>query len=486
MASPIAPSVNAATEAALRGRWLSYCGQATAAAATTWAASGGSSSGQAKLIQTTTTAAPAVGASDRIPSDERDGETPDGTCKRWWDVIATMYDGEPQRRYHRLSHLDEMFGFVDAIGGHFSPTGGADAVVAPAIFFHDIVYDPQQGGGANERQSARLWEEFAAEAEVAPAVIAAVSHYIECTITHKADPIPGPWPVVVSRGKREKGGGLGTPLCCAGPMKAMGGRVGGIGYRSSVLISSLSSLRGATEAAVGAPGVDSSDLALFLDIDMAILGKDPKGKLLDILSCIALSSLSSPHPLFPQSQHLCPVCHLRLDANVAVKATVFWRDGTVSRKKPTHVPFLIRPCQVTLSTRGKSEASTFITPSPPTARGALPSWPRFSRTRSTLPRSSAIVLRRRRAKTLLRKPVVCLPVCLSVNQSLMITPCPLPLPFPSPPFPLRSPPPPAQGNRDAARPNQRHPLCGRGGPRWPFGIISDGGATTTCTNTVMV
>lgn len=153
---------------------------------------------------------------------------PSDSSARWWGTIVQRYN-EPQRAYHTVNHLYELFcqlyrvvgvynymfeedmltalGHAEAQltggkGGSTSttalfvpPSRGAHAVgdsdtttavgprvgqylsspffspvaVALTIFFHDIIYDPKAASGVNEEASALLFEEFCRECETAGA-----------------------------------------------------------------------------------------------------------------------------------------------------------------------------------------------------------------------------------------------------------------------------------------------------------------------------
>uniref|UniRef100_A0A7S4VSM3 Cytidyltransferase-like domain-containing protein n=1 Tax=Alexandrium monilatum TaxID=311494 RepID=A0A7S4VSM3_9DINO len=78
---------------------------------------------------------------------------------RWWQVIKVRYSGKG-RAYHTLEHLGEIFEYYDQHSSKFSDT----TAVILAIFFHDVVYDPQLGSPKNEKESAVLFERFGQEA----------------------------------------------------------------------------------------------------------------------------------------------------------------------------------------------------------------------------------------------------------------------------------------------------------------------------------
>ena len=63
--------------------------------------------------------------------------------------LASLY-AEEHRKYHNMTHIDRMLGWLDA-------TGGRNDSVELAIWFHDAVYDPL--GKDNEAKSARFFTE---------------------------------------------------------------------------------------------------------------------------------------------------------------------------------------------------------------------------------------------------------------------------------------------------------------------------------------
>ncbi|CAE7642679.1 coaD [Symbiodinium sp. CCMP2592] len=113
--------------------------------------------------------------------------SPADTAK-WWQTLETRH-GEPQRFYHTLSHLAEMFGYFDE---HTASIEDA-ASVGLAIFFHDVIYNPRAGSPQNEKDSADLFDIFAQEALPAGAppghqkglLASKVRRWIEQTAHHK-------------------------------------------------------------------------------------------------------------------------------------------------------------------------------------------------------------------------------------------------------------------------------------------------------------
>lgn len=72
--------------------------------------------------------------------------------------LASLY-AEDHRKYHNMSHIDRMLGWLDATGE------GIDSMEL-AIWFHDAVYDPL--GKDNEARSARFFMEHFGSSVSAP------------------------------------------------------------------------------------------------------------------------------------------------------------------------------------------------------------------------------------------------------------------------------------------------------------------------------
>ena len=138
----------------------------------------------------------------------------------WWGEVLSRYS-EPQRRYHNVQHLTELFAHADHVAidyerilfhyrknlhlGGGGPTGAASSLsaaspvlagdaspffsahsIALIIFFHDIIYDPKAHSGDNEERSALLFEDFCSKSEAASlqAVQPHVSSVIRATKNH--------------------------------------------------------------------------------------------------------------------------------------------------------------------------------------------------------------------------------------------------------------------------------------------------------------
>jgi predicted metal-dependent HD superfamily phosphohydrolase len=63
---------------------------------------------------------------------------------------------EPQRHYHRLTHLVELFWALDELENAGEIDADQALLCRVAGWFHDAVYDPTAGAGVNEADSAWL------------------------------------------------------------------------------------------------------------------------------------------------------------------------------------------------------------------------------------------------------------------------------------------------------------------------------------------
>ena len=109
------------------------------------------------------------------------------------DRLVEAYD-RPQRGYHNVEHLEEMFGRIDAIlrateDGLGSHGIDHDAVLL-AAWFHDAVYDAE---GDNEERSARLAVQELTDAGCQTQIVDEVARLVRLTATHQvaADDLAG-------------------------------------------------------------------------------------------------------------------------------------------------------------------------------------------------------------------------------------------------------------------------------------------------------
>ncbi len=99
---------------------------------------------------------------------------------RVFKLLVAAYT-QPDRHYHNLNHLDQIFVILD----RFSDLANPNAVYL-AAWFHDFIYDPQAAD--NEIQSARAAEDLLVNLGASPATIDRVSSLILATNGHKVDP----------------------------------------------------------------------------------------------------------------------------------------------------------------------------------------------------------------------------------------------------------------------------------------------------------
>ncbi|XP_054708028.1 uncharacterized protein LOC129217718 [Uloborus diversus] len=105
----------------------------------------------------------------------------------WWNVIEEELS-KPSRKYHTFSHLQSMFCHMESVSNEIDDK----RAVSYAIFFHDLVYDPQKQD--NEEQSIELFRKFAQESglgedtdlmnKVIEMIAASQAH---CTEVHKEE-----------------------------------------------------------------------------------------------------------------------------------------------------------------------------------------------------------------------------------------------------------------------------------------------------------
>lgn len=93
----------------------------------------------------------------------------------------------PGRAYHSTRHLVELFWALEEL----TEAGEVDAGDAPLLrvagWFHDAVYDPTAGAGANERESAALARRELEALGAAEAVVAEVERLVLLTVDHRAE-----------------------------------------------------------------------------------------------------------------------------------------------------------------------------------------------------------------------------------------------------------------------------------------------------------
>lgn len=85
---------------------------------------------------------------------------------KWFEKLSKNH-GDPQRHYHTLMHLEEIFLYLDLlkqkqfIEEGIPMTAFDDEAIVLATFFHDAIYDVQSS--TNEEDSAELFREYVRE-----------------------------------------------------------------------------------------------------------------------------------------------------------------------------------------------------------------------------------------------------------------------------------------------------------------------------------
>jgi predicted metal-dependent HD superfamily phosphohydrolase len=92
---------------------------------------------------------------------------------------------EPQRHYHRLAHLVELFWALDELEDAGEINAGSMPLARVAGWFHDAVYDPAAGSGANEAESAWLATDTLTGLGVASASVRTVESLVALTAGHE-------------------------------------------------------------------------------------------------------------------------------------------------------------------------------------------------------------------------------------------------------------------------------------------------------------
>jgi predicted metal-dependent HD superfamily phosphohydrolase len=101
------------------------------------------------------------------------------------DLLARW--NEPARRYHTTTHLVEMFRALEMLEDHGQIDDRQCSVARVAAWFHDAVYDPSAGPGANEADSAELAVDTLRQLGVAGDDVDTVDRLIRLTARHDTD-----------------------------------------------------------------------------------------------------------------------------------------------------------------------------------------------------------------------------------------------------------------------------------------------------------
>ena len=123
---------------------------------------------------------------------------------RWFNKLCDLHS-EPDRYYHTLCHLEEMFALVDILLTQLkedlskhSSCDGIDfnlytGIVHQSIFFHDAIYNAKSA--TNEEDSAALFKQFAQELSeavddsltISKEIVMIIDKFIIATKSHVLD-----------------------------------------------------------------------------------------------------------------------------------------------------------------------------------------------------------------------------------------------------------------------------------------------------------
>ncbi len=93
--------------------------------------------------------------------NERQQAHLDAQSQSWLEKILQLYS-EPHRAYHNMTHVQDVIASLDFLkDGVNAPTAEEEAILILAAFFHDVIYNPKSS--TNEKDSADLFLQFATE-----------------------------------------------------------------------------------------------------------------------------------------------------------------------------------------------------------------------------------------------------------------------------------------------------------------------------------
>jgi predicted metal-dependent HD superfamily phosphohydrolase len=80
-------------------------------------------------------------------------------CDEWWERLWKLQANDPSRHYHTVVHLHEMLGYYQLVSKRFDNISPEeDQAIILAIFFHDAIYDALSS--ENEENSIKLFQSF--------------------------------------------------------------------------------------------------------------------------------------------------------------------------------------------------------------------------------------------------------------------------------------------------------------------------------------
>ncbi|KAG7336550.1 acyl-CoA N-acyltransferase [Nitzschia inconspicua] len=109
------------------------------------------------------------------------------TSDEWFDRIYHQHN-EPGRHYHTAVHLKEILDYVTILREGGVVSKNLFAVIVWATFFHDLVYDPKSN--KNEKESAVRWLDFCEVMSIDNVTAKMVETIILATEKHQLIPMP--------------------------------------------------------------------------------------------------------------------------------------------------------------------------------------------------------------------------------------------------------------------------------------------------------
>lgn len=91
----------------------------------------------------------------------------DAVSQRWLEKVSELY-AQPHRAYHNMTHIQDVIASLDFLLEREGPASLVDtkpnneeAILVLASFFHDVIYNPKSS--TNEKDSADLFLQFVSE-----------------------------------------------------------------------------------------------------------------------------------------------------------------------------------------------------------------------------------------------------------------------------------------------------------------------------------
>ena len=180
------------------------------------------------------------------PLDEATAHALSSLSNKWMDSITSLYN-EPHRAYHNMDHVEDVLASLDVLLGEQNNDDSGKTITTLAAFFHDVIYNPKSP--TNEKDSAALFVEFASE----------LSNVIQSSLREKED----------DNTKRSVGNDhekVPSSTKTASTLQ----QSNLVSQVEQCIIATATHISSANQARQS----NNTLLAVFLDADMSILGRD--------------------------------------------------------------------------------------------------------------------------------------------------------------------------------------------------------------------